>query len=244
MKKLPESVVQAIILVLFALIVINTAMVQDRTEAVRNVVALIILIILLLMNQLFGEMEEPPRKYRPETEDLFYRALLGKHILIEYTPGRRNEEVIRDIIGYAKDRTSIALVSPMPKSEVYLQAYLEDVEKGDVRLVELSALGEASTGGNPMRIPYQNLDMLEGVLTGLSKGSVVIFDSLTDIVTNVGSKETHMLLRKWLETCGQAEVRVMGFLNPEAHPKRVVSALEDLFLGVAAIRNGRLRKVR
>jgi hypothetical protein len=36
----------------------------------------------------------------------------------------------------------------------------------------------------------------------------------------------------------------MGFLNPEAHPKRVVSDLEDLFLGVAAIRNGRLRKVR
>jgi hypothetical protein len=243
-KRLPEYMVQLIMMLIFIMLVFNIGVVSDRATTFRVTVILIVLIGVLIINQLFGEIETPPMGYRSETEDLFFHDLLTKHVLITYSPESRNEDVIRRIIDYARDRSPVVLVSSAPKSEVHLQRFVTEVETGDIRLVEVSAVAEAVTEGNPMKVPLRDMDQLEGVISAQAKGTVVIFDSLSDIITSIGSEDTYRLFRKWLEMSSQKGIRVMAFLNQKAQKKRVVDTMGDLFLGVALIRNGRLRKIR
>ncbi|NOZ77100.1 MAG: hypothetical protein GXO65_05400 [Euryarchaeota archaeon] len=244
MKKLPEITVQFFILVIFALMVFNFALVADRSTSLKVSIALVLFLAVLVVNQLFGEIEPSPRRLSPEAKELYYSEFLSKNFLVRYDPEALKEEVTADVIDYAKARVPVLLVVAAPKSGAYLQRFADDVASGRVQLVEMSVKGEEAAGEGVTKVPVEDLAPIEGILSARAEGSLVVLDSISDIIRNRGFEESVRILEGWLELCGGRGLVLMALLNQDAHKKMEIKAMEDLFQGIARIQQGRLRVLK
>ncbi len=171
---------------------------------------------------------------------------LGKEsILIEYDPTSKYEKIVIEIANDVLERGSyVLLVSSPPRTGVYLDALKKHFENGTLRLVNLSITGTLSLESEVIEIPVQQLEWFSDVFRRLTKGSIVIFEPLSDIILHLGMEQSYKFLRQNIELIQKMGAGIAVMINYNAHRKEDLSAFENLLLNLARISDDRLVMIR
>jgi CheY-like chemotaxis protein len=140
---------------------------------------------------------------------LTHEEVRRKKILLEYNPATPYESCIRDFTLEAKAHGETMLVISPAGSPVF-QAL--EGEKG----VELVPLKETPLI-TPLLSPYADQQV------------ALIYDSLTDMILSMGSRQAYNFTRKMLENLAEPRFTALFLLNPEAHEQSEVNIFRNLF---------------
>jgi|GEM_PF-4411892 hypothetical protein len=242
MRKLPDPLVHTIMVLAFLMMFFNVVFVEDE-NIYRGVTFLFLFIFgFLIFNQLYGKIDEG--RIGPRKKVLLYSELLGKSVLIKYTPLSHYEQIISEIVEHFVEKIPILIISTLPKSNLYFEAFEREIKKGKVKLVEITITGTRSANTTPMKLPISELDWLREVYAEIPKGGIIIFEPLSDTIINLGYLPSYKLVRHWIEMCSEKNLSFIALLNYTSHHKETISAFEGLFLTVALVEDKKLLKVR
>jgi hypothetical protein len=191
-----------------------------------------------LLASILFEVKE--RREIPEIKKSF-----GKTVLIEYTPRDALEEVIEDIIDSYVDRgRNVVLISSQPKTNFYHIKFRRYIEEDKVmKLIDLSRRVEFSIG-KIIEISMHKLEYFSIGFEKLPKESVVILESLTPLILSVGFTKAYNFILNAAETLPNKGIDFVALLNREAHDKKEISIIEDLFISLKRICSGELRDIK
>ncbi|MBO3799954.1 MAG: hypothetical protein FGF52_02710 [Candidatus Brockarchaeota archaeon] len=161
--------------------------------------------------------------------NLDHEKLVGKGILLEFEPGSTYLEYVSDYVieALAHDDASIIITRKGSQLQDSLQY------RRNVKFIHpsLMTLHTTTVSESEVYVPLQDvIQILEslGKSIKLSSSPVfVVFDSITDFLTQHGFEKTYRLIRSMLEL-NPLKVSLMVTLNIKAWGENVKSALEEL----------------
>jgi len=178
--------------------------------------------------------------------------------LIRYTPTSSFEKTVQGAVkALLKEKRRVLLVSTAPRSEAYAEMFQQPFQTGGLLLVRLSASprterfyaveGSESLGrlkGRMAEISVDWLEYLSEMIEGMPRESALVFEPLSDLVLMNGFEKAYKFLKKTVDHCVTAGIRVIAFINREAHDESVLAGFEGLFTRIADMDAQELRMVK
>ncbi|NOZ58179.1 MAG: carboxypeptidase regulatory-like domain-containing protein [Euryarchaeota archaeon] len=189
-----------------------------------------------------GGAEEGEEQLAPEEEEVIF----GESALIEYTSDTRLEDVVSGIVReHLENDRDVFLVSMQPRTSRYREMFANFIEAGRVRVINL-----ATKGGPPERdsgieeVPISSLEYFSAVFEEMPAGALFIFEPLSSVIVTLGAEQAYRFVSRTAEHLSNEGLFFICFVNREMHSTRELSSFRDLFMNVAEIAGGRIRKVR
>jgi hypothetical protein len=173
-----------------------------------------------------------------------YEETLGDLALIEHSSDKRCEETVISIVDYYHDaEKNVVLVSSPPHTEFYEERLRGLIEKGDIKLVNIPVRGVLSLQpkGEITELPIDKLEYFGDILEDLPKGGVLIFDSLTSLIQNLGAGKTHSIVSVVKDYLSQRKNRFIATLNCDAL-REGIDIFENLFKNIVEISDEGLKE--
>lgn len=188
-----------------------------------------------------GEYSETKEEAKEEEN---YK-ILGESMLVEYDPNERRDAVVEYIAGfYLNEGRKVLLVSSQPSTRHYLEKFRSEIESGGVEVVNLPAKESITPRPNGTKeIPMTKLEYFSEVFEELSVGSIVIFEPLSSLILNIGIGAAYKFISQTLDRLSNDGISFIVFLNDKGHNREEVSSFENLFINLARVEGGELRKV-
>lgn len=150
--------------------------------------------------------------------------------LLEYSPGKASDQFPR----FFKD-----LVSQFDKVHLFTSrgSPLDEAIGNDtnIKLHILSSSGSFDGKQNTnveiisIRDPSRVADAIASIVEGRSQErTLIIFDSITDMILQIGFDTSYSLIRQLLNLIAAHEITALFILNVEAHENRQVAAIRGL----------------
>ena len=178
----------------------------------------------------------------PEEEEVIF----GESALIEYTSDTRLKEVVASIVRehVANDR-DVFLVSMQPRSAEYRREFAELIEKGRVRVINLATKGKPPASDSGIEeVPISNLEYFNAVFEEMPAGALFIFEPLSSVILTLGAEHAYRFISRTAEHLSNEGLFFICFINREMHDAKEISSFRELFMNVAEIREGRIRRIR
>lgn len=160
---------------------------------------------------------------------LDHEKLIGKSILLEFEPGTTYPEYIRDYVIEALAHEDMCLIVTRKGSP--LEDKLQDLR--NIRFIHPSLMTLHTTLVSESEV-YVSLQDVVQILESLGRNVkfspspvFIVFDSITDFLTQHGFEKTYRLIRSILEL-NPKKVSLMVTLNIKAWGENVKSTLEEL----------------
>jgi len=169
--------------------------------------------------------------------------------LVRYKATSRFETIVQDVVDniLSQGRTVLLVASP-PRAAAYQNRFSQHHKTGSLILVKLSASSRtdrfylSSSGekndalaGRVAEISVDWLEYLSEVIEGLSPGSAVVFEPLTDLILMNGFEKTFKFIKKTVDYCVSRDIKMISFINDDAHDESVKASFEGLFTNIASI---------
>jgi hypothetical protein len=178
--------------------------------------------------------------------------------LIRYKPTSRYERAVQEVVRLClKNDQRVLLVSSAPRTEGYAELFREEFSKGNLMLVKISANPRTDsfylTGreakkeelkGKIAEISVDWLEYLTEVIEGLSKGSNVVFEPLSDLILMNGFEKTFKFIKKTIDYCIGENIHVFSFINDDAHEDNVKASFEGLFTNIAVVTDDKIEIIK
>jgi hypothetical protein len=159
---------------------------------------------------------------------LEHEKLIGKSILLEFEPGSPYLEYVRDYIIEALAHEELSIIVTRKGSP--LQDRLQDLRNVKFIHPSLMALHVVLHSESEVYVPLQDvvqvLETLGRSIRSSSSHIFVVFDGITDFMTQHGFEKTYRFIRSMLELSPKVSLMVM--LNVKAWGENIKSALEEL----------------
>ncbi len=169
--------------------------------------------------------------------------------LVRYKATSRFETLVQDLVDamLSRGRTVLLVASP-PRAAAYQSRFSQAHKTGSLVLVKLSASSRTdrfyltsqgeknkALAGKVAEISVDWLEYLSEVIEGLSPGSAVVFEPLTDLILMNGFEKTFKFIKKTVDYCVSHDIKMISFINDEAHDESVKAGFEGLFTNIASI---------
>lgn len=243
MKRLPEHLVHLIILLGVVMMILSIAL-SGGEPSYKAVLSFLIVLGLLILNQLFGEIETKEIRLAPLNRSYWYSDVFKDPTLIKYSPTGRYENMIVDIVSTLAGDKPVILVTSPPMTSLYYERFRELIKVGRVRLADITMEKPLPLNRDRVKIQMNELGRLSEIYSKSPENSVVIFEPVSDVILTVGIEHAYKLLSHWLEICSSKNVSFIALLNQKAHEKKAVGIFDSLFLNIAVLSKNRLKKVK
>jgi len=181
----------------------------------------------------------PPERLMEGSQAYTAEEEVGESMLVEYEPVERKEEAVAEIVEFMiAEGKDVVIAATEPASSYYAQRF--DRREG-LRIIELSEQG-SMPGANT--IPMTNLEYFSQVFEELDERHVLIFESLSNLMLQIGVAQAYRFISQALTQLSRQGVTFIVFINRLGHEEKDISNFENLFMNIAEIKGGRLRKVR
>jgi hypothetical protein len=185
-------------------------------------------------------IELPPPDYLLEPDDPYTGGgAVGESLLVFYEPVAKKETVLIDIVDFMmSEGKDMVIVSSEPTASQYKERF-----KGiaGIRVIDLS---DPATIPSRDQIPVTNLEYFSEVFEDLSDRNVFVFEPLSNLVLHVGVAQAYRFISQTINRLSKKGVTFISFLNKEGHDRKDISNFENLFINIANIEEGRLKKVK
>jgi hypothetical protein len=164
---------------------------------------------------------------------------IGRSLLVEYTPTAKREEALNYLVDlFLGNGREVVLVSTQPSTSHY-KARFKGVQK--VRIINLPDQAAVTVDDE---IPMTNLEYFSKTFETFKKDNVFIFEPLSNLILHVGVDLAYKFASRAQNHLSTLGVTFIAFLNREGHDKKEISNFENIFMKIAAIDDGKLKRVR
>jgi hypothetical protein len=178
----------------------------------------------------------------PEEEEVIF----GESALIEYTSDARLSEVVASIVReHIANERDVFLVSMQPRTAEYRREFAKLIGEGRVRVINLATKGSPPKSDSGIEeVPIANLEYFNAVFEEMPAGALFIFEPLSSVVLTLGAEHAYRFISRTAEHLSNEGLFFICFINKEMHSAKEVSSFRELFMNVAEIKDGRIRRVR
>lgn len=169
--------------------------------------------------------------------------------LVRFKATSRYEKTIQEMVGYfLSQKGTVLLVSSAPRSDSYSGMFPEAFQSGALIIVKVSASSRTdrfyltSPGakndelvGKVAEISVDWLEYLSEVIEGLPNKSALVFEPLTDLILMNGFDKTFKFIKKTIDYCVSENIKMISFINNEAHEEGITASFEGLFTNIATV---------
>jgi hypothetical protein len=169
--------------------------------------------------------------------------------LLRFKATSRYEKTVQEIVSYFLTQgQTVLLVSSAPRSDSYSSVFSEAFQSGAFIIVNISASSRTDRfyltspgakkeelAGKVAEISVDWLEYLSEVVEGLPKKSVLVFEPLTDLILMNGFDKTFKFIKKTIDYCVGEKIKMISFINNEAHEESVTASFDGLFTNIAII---------
>ena len=195
----------------------------------------------------------------------FYKAF-GRSALLEYTPVNRFENAtIAAATHFLNSGKNVVLVTQPPRSRMYIERFHGFVEKGDLKIVNLTTENplarpqmfritpnlnenEAATKETDfVSVSINNLEFLTEIVEQMQWDGVLVFEALTGIILGLGKEKKEAVYKFFssiVEEMSANQRILIAFLNRSAHEKETISAYEGLFVKILKIEDDSIHSIK
>jgi hypothetical protein len=164
---------------------------------------------------------------------------VSESLLVKYRPSAKREGVLIDVAEFMmSEGKDVVIVSTQP-STIHYRDRFREVE--GIRVIDLP---DQSTKPEKDEIPMTNLEYFSEVFEELNNQHVFIFEPLSNLILHVGVAQTYRFVSQTMNRLSKAGITFIVFLNKVGHDKKDVSNFENLFMNIAEVEDGKLKKVR
>ncbi len=188
------------------------------------------------------KFKKPEKKEKEGITDI-----LGEFSLIEYNPKENFEDLIISLVNdYIARGRNVILVSSQPRTNVFYKNLEDEVGEGICKLVNMP---RARTEFRKIRkgmieIPMTSLEYFGAIIDELPEDSVIIFTPLSKLIKNLDEKSVYHFLVKMIDLLAEKNITFIAMVNEDAHTKGEIAGLEELFMNIAKVEDGKLVKIK
>ncbi|WP_457554402.1 carboxypeptidase regulatory-like domain-containing protein [Candidatus Pyrohabitans sp.] len=188
------------------------------------------------------EREPVMEKLEPEEEEVIF----GESALIEYSSDTKLEDVVAGIVSeHVANGRDVFLVSMQPRTSKYRQMFSELMQEGRVRVINLATRGKPPESDSGIEeVPISNLEYFSAVFEEMPAGALLVFEPLSSVILTVGAEHAYRFVSRTVEHLSNEGLFLICFINREMHSARELSSFRELFMNVAEIRDGKIRRTR
>lgn len=181
---------------------------------------------------------EAKREAEPDAKGIY----LGESLLVEYAPEDNKIAVLEHISKVAtEEKRSAALILTQPLTQQFKEMLKGSAEEGSLKIVNLTGENISPT---KEEIPMTQLEYFTDLFEALSTGSVIVFEPVSNLMLSIGTAQAYKFISSTIEKLAQKSITFIAFINKEGHEKRDISNFENLFMHIAEIKEGRLKRMR
>ncbi|MFQ5800730.1 MAG: hypothetical protein ACE5HH_03295, partial [Candidatus Hydrothermarchaeales archaeon] len=164
---------------------------------------------------------------------------VGESMLVEYEPPTKKEDVVIDIVDFMiSEGKDVVVVSTQPATSHYKERF------NGIRGIKVINLPDQAPMPEKDEIPMTNLEYFSEVFEELSKHHVFVFEPLSSLILHIGISQAYRFISQTLNRLSNLGVTFIVFMNKVGHDKKDISNFENLFINIAEIEEGKLKKVR
>jgi len=185
-------------------------------------------------------IELPPPETLIEDDPSFSTGEnIGESMLVEYDPAAKKEEVLKDIADFMiSEGKDIIIVSTQPSVAHYNESYKATM---GVRIIDLP---HQSGVPKENEIPMTNLEYFSEIFEEVGGRHVLIFDSLSNLILHIGVAQAYRFVSETLSKLSNKGSTLIVFINKIGHDQMDISNFENLFMNIAVVEEGKLKKVK
>jgi hypothetical protein len=163
---------------------------------------------------------------------------LSESLLVKYKPSAKREEVLIDVAEFMmSEGKDVVIVSTQPSTSHYKDRFRE---VPGIRVIDLP---DQSTIPAKDEIPMTNLEYFSEVFEELNNQHVFIFEPLSNLILHVGVAQSYRFVSQTMNRLSKAGITFIVFINKVGHDHKDVSNFENLFMNIAKVEDGKLKKV-
>ncbi|NOZ77486.1 MAG: DUF3795 domain-containing protein [Euryarchaeota archaeon] len=184
--------------------------------------------------------------FKPVPRASAISGFMGSSALIRYTPKEKLETgVIEIILRYINEDKNVVLASTNPRTTFYLKKLKKLMDVGGIKIVNMVREGKEEAGNEDvLDIPLANLNRLLAFLYGVPRGTVFIFEPLSQLILNSGKQRAFEYIVTVSDALSRRGIDFIAFMNREAHKYSVEAAFEGLFINLAEISEDKIRNTK
>lgn len=209
----------------------------DQNLILIGIIIISVLILTVLArNRILGSRVQSYKKITS------FSVAITTNALITYKPFSKYEKTLETIAESFLDHgTKVLVVSTASRTQRYMTHFKEPFSKGDVDLVKITASPRNDRSilkreaGKVSEVSVDWLEYLSEVIETLPQKSAVFFEPLSDLILINGFEKTFKFLKKTIDYSTHERIKVISFLNNEAHDEAVKASFEGLFSKIADI---------
>ncbi|MFQ5888254.1 MAG: carboxypeptidase-like regulatory domain-containing protein, partial [Candidatus Hydrothermarchaeales archaeon] len=180
-----------------------------------------------------------------EEEDKDESKVIGESMLVEYAPSEKSDAAVEQIVDfYLSEKRRVLLTSSQSSLKRNISRFKAKMESGEIGLI--SILTEESTPPSEKgikEIPIKKPEYFTEEFEKLSPGNVVVFEPLSDLINNMGTDAAYKFISQTIDRLSSDGISFIAFLNQEGHNKKDLNSFENLFINLAKIEDGKLKKI-
>ncbi len=158
--------------------------------------------------------------------------MFGRSFLLEFDPSSDYEKVILSLVSESKDLGMVPIIFTRKSSGIY--ANIPD--KRRIQFVILTpdiSVPMRGSHENETLLPIRDISLILNAVNEFTKHhperTLIIFDSLSDLILSLDFPKTYAFTRYALENLESRKATAIFLLNPKAHDERIVSSIRSLF---------------
>lgn len=200
------------------------------------IIPLILILTILARNRISGGSEKGLKKAA------LFTAQIHSNALINYKPFARYEKVLETMAQtFLNKGSKVLIVTTASRSQEYVAKFKEPFSRGDVEIVKITASPRSDRSilkrepGSISEVSVDWLEYLSEVIETIPKKSAVFFEPLSDLILINGFEKTFKFMKKTIDYSTHEGIKVISFLNDEAHEESVRASFEGLFSKIAQL---------
>ena len=163
----------------------------------------------------------------------------GESLFVEYEPTSKKEDAVMDMVDFMiGEGRDIVIAASQPATALYRDKY------SGVAGIRVINLPERSTAVGDEEIPMTNLEYFGEVFEELSKSHVFILEPLSSLILHVGVSQAYKFVSQTLDRLSGSGATFIVFMNIKGHDKMDIANFENLFMNIATVEHGKLKKVK
>ncbi len=171
-----------------------------------------------------------PKETKPKTEeeDKDRSKAMGESMLVEYRSPEKTDQVVEHITEfYLEEKRQVILISSQENTKQHKDRFKEEMESGKISLLS----------------PTTKLQHFTEEFQNLPTGGVIVFEPLSDLIKNAGKDQAHKFISQTIDQLSSDGISFIAFLDEESHDRKETTSLENLFINLAKIEEGKLKKI-
>lgn len=164
---------------------------------------------------------------------------LGESMLVEYEPTSKKDSVLKDIIDFMiSEGKNLVIAATQPSASKHREQFKDTQGLRVIELIEQSGIPTKD------EIPMTNLEYFSEVFEALGPDDVFIFESLSNLVLEIGVAQAYKFISGAASTLTREKVTFIVFINRLGHDDKDISNFENLFTNIGIVDENKLKKVR